>query len=449
MKDVQHYIPWLKHWLVIAHDWFIGHVVSPDSLLQIGIIVALFFFARLLARHSEEWLTARLKKHASRYIIHFHKSYREIFFLVFLVTLLWFSAFAVQSAKLPFYILRTAASLSTAWGVIRITSNIIKSVFWSRIFAVTLWCLAALNIVGWLDRVTTLMGKTAVTVGNFRLSLLLVVKSLLAFSILFWTIKFLSTLLERTFQKADGLTPSQRVLFFKLSNIFLYAVGGVIGMDIVGIDLTTLTMFSGALGLGIGFGLQKVFSNLLSGIILLLDKSIKPGDVISVGDTFGWVNSLGARHVSVLTRDGKEHLIPNENLITQTVENWSYTDKKIRIRIPIGVSYAADMTLVRELLLQAVREHIRVLEDPQPACYITGFGDSSVNHLLLAWINDPVDGVANITSDIYYRIWDLFKEHHIEIPFPQRDVHMKLDEGSRLTQLLSELLEKQKADAAH
>ncbi|MBU6475873.1 MAG: mechanosensitive ion channel, partial [Alphaproteobacteria bacterium] len=223
---------------------------------------------------------------------------------------------------------------------------------------------------------------------------------------------------------------SQRVLFFKLSNIFLYTVGGVIGMDIVGIDLTTLTMFSGALGLGIGFGLQKVFSNLMSGIILLLDKSIKPGDVISVGDTFGWVNALGARHVSVLTRDGKEHLIPNENLITQTVENWSYTDKKIRIRIPVGVSYASDMALVRKLLLQAVTEHHRILKDPAPACYMTGFGESSVNHLLLVWINDPTDGVANITSDIYYRIWDLFKEHKIELPFPQRDVHLKIDKDS-------------------
>ncbi len=449
MKDMQHYIPWLKHWLVVAHDWFIGHVVSKDSLLQIVIIVAAIFFARLLARHSTEWLTSRLKKHEPRYILHLHESYREIFFLVFLITLLWFAAIGVQGAKLPFYILRTAASLATAWGIIRMTSNVIKSVFWSRIFAVTLWCLAALNIVGELDRVTKIMGKTAVTVGNFRLSLLLVVKSLFAFSILFWTIKLVSTLLERIFQKADGLTPSQRVLFFKLSNIFLYAVGIVIGMDIVGIDVTTLTMFSGALGIGIGFGLQKVFSNLMSGIILLLDKSIKPGDVISVGDTFGWVNSLGARHVSVLTRDGKEHLIPNENLITQTVENWSYTDKKIRIRIPVGVSYAADMKLVRELLLQAVTEHIRILEDPQPACYITGFGDSSVNHLLLAWINDPADGVANVTSDIYYRIWDLFKEHHIEIPFPQRDVHMKLDEGSRLNQLVSELLEQRKAETAH
>ena len=438
MKDLQPYVPWLRHWFDVISKWLFTHVISWDSLLQISIAVVIFFIARFLAGHSAGWLDTRLKKPNQRHAGYLHESYKEIFFLIFLVVLLWFAAIAIRNAKLPFYILRTAASLSTAWAVIRLTSNIIKSLFWSRIFAVVLWCMAALNIVGWLGRVTEIMGKTAVTVGNFRLSLLLVVKSLFAFSILLWTVKFLSTLLQRIFQRADGLTPSQRVLFFKLSNIFLYAVGIIVGMDIVGIDLTTLTMFSGALGLGIGFGLQKVFSNLMSGIILLLDKSIKPGDVISVGDTFGWVNSLGARHVSVLTRDGKEHLIPNENLITQTVENWSYTDKKVRIRIPVGVSYAADMALVRKLLLQSVTENRRILKDPEPVCYMTGFGDSTVNHLLLVWISDPSDGVANVMSETYYRIWDLFKEHKVELPFPQRDVHLKVEKDSPVIQALRE-----------
>ncbi len=155
---------------------------------------------------------------------------------------------------------------------------------------------------------------------------------------------------------------------------------------------------------------------------------VKPGDVVAIGDTYGWVNSLGARCVSVLTRDGKEHLIPNENLITQEVENWSYSDQKVRVHIEVGVSYNSDIHLVKELLLKAIEDHPRVLSDPAPVCLITGFGDSSIDHDIRAWISDPEQGVTNVKSEIYYRIWDLFKEHNIEIPFPQRDIHIKSGE---------------------
>lgn len=164
---------------------------------------------------------------------------------------------------------------------------------------------------------------------------------------------------------------------------------------------------------------------MISGIILLMDKSIKPGDVIAVEGSYGWVNALGARYVSVLTRDGKEHLIPNENLITQTVENWSYSDSKVRLHIPIGVSYDSDVRLVQKLLLQAVQDQPRVLKEPEPRCLITGFGDSSIDCEIRAWIFDPQQGIANVKSDIYFRIWELFKEHGVEIPFPQRDIHIK------------------------
>lgn len=279
--------------------------------------------------------------------------------------------------------------------------------------------------MGWLDPVTEILDNAAVVAGSVRLSLLVLIKSLIAFGILFWSVRMISTALQRMFQRATGLSPSQRVLFHKFSNIGLYTLATILGLNIAGIDLTALTVFSGALGLGIGFGLQKVFSNLISGLILLLDKSVKPGDVITVGDTFGWVNNLGARCVSVLTRDGKEHLIPNENLVTQQVENWSYSNSHVRLHIPVGVSYNSDLKLVKSLLLQAVTEHPRVLEAPKPDCFLTGFGDSSVDHTLIIWIRDPEGGLMNIKSDIYYRIWDLFKENGVEIPFPQRDVHIK------------------------
>ena len=193
----------------------------------------------------------------------------------------------------------------------------------------------------------------------------------------------------------------------------------------IGLDLTGLAFLYGIIGVGLGFGLQTVVSNLVSGVIILLDKSIKPGDVIAVGDSFGWVNKIGVRAVSVLTREGKEHLIPNEDLMTREVENWSYSNPNVRISIPVGVSYNTDMDQAIELMKQACEDIPRVLSHPKPVCWMLGFGDSSVDFEIRCWIKDPQSGVGNFRAAILKRVWDLFKEHEIEIPFPQRDVHIR------------------------
>jgi len=222
-----------------------------------------------------------------------------------------------------------------------------------------------------------------------------------------------------------GLSPSMRVLFGKLTHTVLVALAVLAGLNAVGVDLTALTVLGGAIGLGLGFGLQKVISNFVSGIILLADRSIKPGDVIVVGNTYGWVKQLSARYVSLVTRDGKEHLVPNELLITERVENWSYSDNNVRVRVPIGISYNSDVRRAIELVLEAAGESPRVLKSPSPNCLLTGFGDSSVDLELRLWINDPEEGVGNVQSDVLLRVWDKFHENGIEIPFPQRDVHIK------------------------
>jgi small-conductance mechanosensitive channel len=193
----------------------------------------------------------------------------------------------------------------------------------------------------------------------------------------------------------------------------------------LGLDLTVFALFSGALGLGLGFGLQKVFANLVSGFILLADKSIKPGDVIQLKDTYGWINFLGSRYVSVITRDATEHLIPNENMITGEVINWSYSQNLVRLKMPVGVAYDSDLEKARELMLAAAADTLRVLKDPKPACLLTGFGDNTVNLELRVWINDPQHGIGSVKSDLLWGIWRRFREHGIEIPYPQRDVHLK------------------------
>jgi len=215
------------------------------------------------------------------------------------------------------------------------------------------------------------------------------------------------------------------VLAAKLARISLITLAILIALSSVGIDLTALAVFGGALGVGLGFGLQKIFSNLVSGIILLLDKSIKPGDVISLGTTFGWINHLGLRYTSVITRDGMEHLIPNEELITQRVENWSFSNKLVRLRAPVGVSYHSDIRLAMQLCLDAAKMSPRVQLDPEPKVQLLGFGDNSVNLEIRFWVDDPEQGRANITSEILLAVWDSFHEHGIEIPFPQRDLHIK------------------------
>jgi small-conductance mechanosensitive channel len=202
----------------------------------------------------------------------------------------------------------------------------------------------------------------------------------------------------------------------------------MITLNTIGLDLTAFTVFSGAIGVGIGFGLQKIVANFISGIILLLDRSVKPGDVIEVAGTYGVVRGLGARFAAVRTRDGTEHLIPNEAFITNSVINWTHSDKIIRRKAPIGISYGADVEKAMALIVDAANRVERVIHDPAPICLLNGFGDSSVNLEVRFWIGDPENGLANVTSQVLLEVWRSFQEHKVEIPFPQRDLHLRSSE---------------------
>ncbi len=213
--------------------------------------------------------------------------------------------------------------------------------------------------------------------------------------------------------------------------LVVYGIVLMVGIRALGFDLTGLAVLSGAIGIGIGFGLQKVVSNLVSGIIILLDKSVKPGDVISVGETFGWINSLGARYVSITTRDGREYLIPNEDLITTQVVNWSHSDDFVRLDIYFGTAYEDDPHDVRRIAIEAAQTVDRVLTHKPPVCHIVGFGDSSVDYILRFWITDPTGGLTNIRGNVYLALWDAFKANGISIPFPQREVRVLNDPAKR------------------
>ena len=263
------------------------------------------------------------------------------------------------------------------------------------------------------------------TIGKRRVTLLDCVDYVVVAVVLYALARLANRVVLHSIGRARRLDVSQRALAQKLASIGIVVVAVMLGIDLLGIDLTALTVFSGAFGLAVGFGLQKTFGNLIAGLILLMDRSVKPGDVIVVGDTFGQVTKIGVRAVSVVTRDGKEHLLPNEQLMTDQVENWSYSSRNVRVHIKVGVGYDSDLPLAQRLMIEAAVASPRVLAEPRPSVWLTDFGDSSVDHDILVWIDDPEAGVGNVRSDILNRLWQSFRDNGIEIPFPQRDVHVR------------------------
>jgi small-conductance mechanosensitive channel len=272
----------------------------------------------------------------------------------------------------------------------------------------------------------------AIAIGTWRISAFDVLFFMLAI-LLVLAFAWLATRFTRSaLRRMTGLDGTQRALAEKITTILIWVATFFLSVDLLGIDLTALAVFSSAFGLAIGFGLQKTFGNLISGIILLLDKSIKPGDVISVTDqagneSFGQIRKIGIRAISVVTRDKTEYLIPNENLMINQVVNWSYSSREVRVKAPVGVSYGSDLDLVERLLYRAVDETARVLKDPPPRVNIMGFGDNSVDFEVRFWIEDPEAGLANIRSDVFKRGWQLCQVHEVDIPFPRTQMETRND----------------------
>jgi small-conductance mechanosensitive channel len=255
------------------------------------------------------------------------------------------------------------------------------------------------------------------TLGTTKLTLLMLVKAVFVVGGLLWVARFLARVVGDRIAKIRYLSPSIQTLTTTLIRVVLLVLAVLVGLNMVGIDLTTLTVLTGAVGVGIGLGLQKIVANFLSGIVLLIEHSIKPGDVIEVGDTYGRVTHLGGRYTSVLSRDGKHFLIPNETLITSRVTNWSYHNRQVRLAIPFSVAYGTDLKLTQELAIDAADATNRVLHYPLPVCHVTGFGDNGVTFSLRFWVDDPENGVTNVKSNVSLALWDRLQEHQIEIPY--------------------------------
>ncbi len=396
--------------------------------ILIGCLASAFILRRWLGPKFHDWMHDRegWPKWRLRLLVIIHKRLQLIFF----VTLAW-TANAVMEQIYTFpswrNILVLVASIATALLLVSLAARLIHNQLLRRIVTWGLWIYITVFYLGLLEPFSEFLEGLAIEFGDFRLSALAIIKALVVTGILFAIARLGANTTANKIQESKDISPSMQVLMIKALQIVLYGAAFFIGLKAVGFDLTGLAVLSGAIGIGLGFGLQKVVSNLVSGVIILLDKSIKPGDVISLGETFGWINTLGARYVSVVTRDGREFLIPNEDLITSQVVNWSHSNDFVRLDIPFGTAYSDDPHDVRRLAIDAAASVDRVLSHKSPVCHIVGFGDNSVDYLLRFWIKDPTGGLTNIRGNVYLALWDIFKENNISIPFPQREVTLLQD----------------------
>ena len=379
--------PQLYNW---AFDWIQSNVLiaaNAEQLATVAVILVCFLFFRLPLNKFFVSLAERSSVRAIRQVL-FPLALAGAWLVLLLA--FWFSTLVFAKRHLGTTILRFAESLTLAWVIIKLSSRVVYSDRLARGLAVLAFIIAALNIAGLLGAVTGLLDSMAVSVGSLRVSVLLLVKGAVTLALFLWLASTFARVLETRLKRLSELTPAMQVLTSKLVRFALITFAVVLALASVGIDLTALAVFSGAVGVGIGLGLQKVVSNLVSGVILLVDRSIKPGDVIEMQSTYGWITSLNARYVSLATRDGKELLIPNEDLITSQVINWSYSSDLIRQCVTVGISYDSDVHLAIRLAVEAASAVSRILDVPKPACLLKEFGDSAVNLELRFWIQDPV-----------------------------------------------------------
>jgi small-conductance mechanosensitive channel len=417
----------LDKWYNAFEIWFQKHVLSLENLFQVVILGLTLFLGILAGRPLARFLKNRLSEKMSFHVLvksffsHFLKT------LPFLLgaLLLWIATFIFERSGYTAFLMSLVLNLTVAWILVQLAASVILDRYWARFVTIVVWFFAALNIVGLFEPVISFLGDTGFSIGQTQLTMLSVLQAIILLVVLLKAVSWVRGHFDQRLTEVPGINSSTRLMLSKVTHVFLVVLASIVVLNTVGIDFSSLAIFSGAIGVGVGFGLQKVVSNYISGLILLSDKSIKPGDVIELGDAFGWVRFMGGRYVSVVTRDEKEYLIPNEDLITQQVINWSYSTKIIRQTVKFGVSYKSNPHRVIELVLEKVKGTQRVLDDPKPACLITGFGDSSLDFEFRYWIKDPINGTTNISSIILLKIWDALKEEGIEIPFPQRDVHIK------------------------
>ena len=410
-----------------------SQMLTIGVALEAAILVAALAPAALFGPHLKKFIQSRIAPLAPYGVLRrAAAAFAHIATPIALYIFLQAAVVVLRTFDASAGLVSAAVSLLTAWIVIRLVTLVIRSPFWSKLAFYIAWPVAALDAFGVLDDMIRQLEAFAIPIGQTEdggtqtFSALDFIRTLAIFGILFWGARLINGLIKGRIEATDELTISFKALIEKILDVLLPIIALVLALQIVGFPFGALAIFGGAVGLGIGLGMQRTVSNFFAGFTLIADKSIKPGDVIEIDDTYGWVTQMNSRYVSIRTRDGTEHLVPNDKFIEEGVVNWSHEDRVVRLHAPFGVSYATkDVRRIARRAEEIALTVDRVLETPSPRCNLMEFGDNSINYDLRFWINDPANGSANVRSDVLMAIWDMLAEEGVEIPFPQRDLHLK------------------------
>ncbi|MGL6060562.1 MAG: mechanosensitive ion channel family protein [Bradyrhizobium sp.] len=404
-----------------------AEVSSPWFYLQFGLILA----AAGMAWAADTAIRSRVDmtrfgmrwplplRHFARVMV--FSASTAIFAILMIVSrvIMWHMTWPSRS-----YLIAVSAKLALAWLAIRLITSVLRNAFIVKVVSLAAWTVAALSIIGQLDAAVDLLDSYAIVLGGLRLTPLLLIKAGALVIVAVWLTNIAANFAESRINRSTDLTPSIQVLLVKMIRMGLMVVAVIIALGAVGINLSALAVFTGAAGVGIGLGLQKIVANFISGLILLVDKSVKPGDLVTIGDNTGRISAMKTRYISVAAGDGREFLIPNEDLVTQKVVNWTYTDKNTLVKIAFGTNYDADPKLVCKLASDIAAAHPRATRGKTPGCLLTEFAEAGMKFSLTFWIADP-DGMDNVKSEVMLSLWEAFKREAIRVPYPVREIRVR------------------------
>lgn len=406
-------------------------VQQPAIFWQVGVLAVCLFIAWLITRQVKAVLRRRRAADPSLATDGSEEGLRRVIFPLTALVLVVLAR-AVLANWHRINLLKLAVPLLLAMAVIRLTVHALKRSFpqagwlasFERAFAFGAWGVVALHLSGVLPTVIDGMKQVAFSIGKAKVNLWMLLQGALTVFVTVLVALWVAGVIESRLMRTEGLDGNLKLVFTRLSRGLLVVLAVAIGLPLVGIDLTALSVFGGALGVGLGFGMQKIAANYVSGFILLLDRSIRMGNLISVGNERGIVSQITTRYTVLKGMTGIESIVPNETLVGSIVQNETFTDPKVRVSVPIQVSYATDLEKAMAIMVEAAQAQPRVMSDPAPGAFLEAFADSGINLQLGFWIRDPAEGTLGIRSAINMQIWRRFKEEGIEIPFPQREVRV-------------------------
>jgi small-conductance mechanosensitive channel len=428
--DFQEFRRVLELWLNAGLD----RLQSPDFALQAAVLAGTALAALVLSPFALRLIRRLLVTFSPRdWVIGICNVLESVLIPGLWLFFLWLITESGRNADLPNTVIDAVMSLLTAWVIIRLLSHVVRHRLWSKVIFFCVFTFAALDIIGALDQIAASLAATGFVYGEIRISALNIVRALIFLAVLLWLFAMLRGFLERRIVRAQSLSPSLQALFVQLLKLVFPFLAVIAALPVLGVDLTALTIFGGALAVGIGLGLQRTVANLISGLSLIAGGALSPGDVIAIKDTggnptYGRVTSVGARHVSLRTRNGTEHLVPNEEFFTRGLENWSLTDRKIRVKVPFGIGYDVDPRQAIQIALDAADAVQRVHKTPKPVCLLKEIGEFSLNMELRVWIDDPMNGITNIKSECLLGIFDRFKAAGLKFPYPVQEIFLQSSE---------------------